>query len=107
MKYVRKLMYDESPNYNYMMSLFEDCLGKLNDKFDAYAAAEYGLTFQYFEGSHSTLMAFGIVGGARYSFAEKFKAFAELENLYQFAKKDKVNYSDIKLNVNLGVEYQF
>ncbi len=79
----------------------------INDKFDAYAAAEYGLDFQYFEKGHATLMSFGIVGGVRYSFANHFHVFGELENLYQFSKKDKVNYSNIKMNVNFGVEYQF
>lgn len=76
-------------------------------KFDAYLAGEYGLNFQFFEETDSTLMEFGIVNGVRYSFSDNFAAYGELENLYQFAKKDKVNYSNIKLNVNLGVEYEF
>ena len=79
----------------------------VNEKFDAYAAAEGGINYQCFEEDHAILVPFGIVGGARYTFAEKFKAFAELENLYQLSKIDEVNYLNIKLNVNLGVEYQF
>lgn len=73
---------------------------------DAYAAGEYGLNFQYFEKTHSTVMEFGFVAGARLHFLKQLRAYGELENLYQFSTKKGIHYGNIKLNLNFGVSYE-
>ena len=74
---------------------------------DLYANGEYGVGLQCFDGETSVLMPFGIEVGCTYGFTENWSAFGSLENLYAFSKENKVKFSNISLNTNLGVEYKF
>lgn len=79
----------------------------LNEDIVLYGALEAGLNLQMFEGYKSWVIGFGPVVGAKYVINDNFKAFAELENLYQFSKKDETKYTNYKISINLGVQYDF
>ncbi len=79
----------------------------LGEKVDAFADLKAGALIQLRNKKSSVNFPFGLELGASFNMTDSVKAFASVEGLFSFSKKDDVNYSNYNVNTKLGVSYIF
>lgn len=74
---------------------------------DLVADAMLGVDIQFHDDETSAVLEFGAEIGGEYQINDKFGLFLNVDFLFGFPKKDKVNYTEFRVTPVIGATYTF